>query len=427
MSSWTLPSSPIRIGDDRLSDPDRRSLLIAIGLALAFVLLTRWPVARSLPMEPDEFIFVGDAAVRWFPTHHTLFKTLGRLSGLVMGDAYRGFVALDMISSALALVSLWWWLRAVVSPRTAAAGTLLLGVGPDFWGYGAMAGNYTAIVLVGSFLMGVAIRGHRRPESWQPIAAAAVLALGTGYRTDLGLLWMPVFLVILWQHRWKPAMVAGLGFAAINLAWAGAMLHEVGGWTRYVEETSAFAHSAGTLNSYWHLGVVDGPLRYSVKLAMALVWTLGPALLFVPRGLWRLRRARVGAIPRHPGRPQRPARPRDPPPAPLRRRRLLLPLRPGPDGDGRARRRPGRCRDESRAAARLRPLVVPAPRAGRRPGRALPVLSDGLLGPRLAGGLRPLVLPAHPPRPESADAAAVAVGLADGQFEGAAAPAAVTE
>lgn len=294
MSSWTMPAPRLRTVDDGLSDPDRRSVLIATGLALAFVLLTRWPVARSLPMEPDEFSFVEEAAVHWFPMHHTLFKTMGRVMAIVTGDAYRGFVTLDMVSSALALVSLWWWLRAVVSPRTAAAGTLLLGVGPDFWGYGAMAGNYTAIVLVGSFLMGVAIRGHRRPESWQPIAAAAVLALGTGYRTDLGLLWMPVFLVILWQHRWKPAMLAGLSFAAINLAWAGAMLVEVGGWDRYVEATSAFAHSAGTLNSYWHLGLVDGPMRYAVKLAMALVWTLGPALLFVPRGVLRLRRIESG-------------------------------------------------------------------------------------------------------------------------------------
>ena len=48
------------------------------------------------------------------------------------------------------------------------------------------------------------------------------------------------------------------------------------------------------LNSVWNLGVVDAPVRYAVKLGMALLWTLGPCLLFVPRGVLRLRQTRSG-------------------------------------------------------------------------------------------------------------------------------------
>jgi hypothetical protein len=48
------------------------------------------------------------------------------------------------------------WLRAIVPPVLAAGATLVLGVGPVFWSYGAMVGNYTAIVLVGSLLLGIA-------------------------------------------------------------------------------------------------------------------------------------------------------------------------------------------------------------------------------------------------------------------------------
>ena len=44
------------------------------------------------------------------------------------------------------------------------------------------------------------------------------------------------------------------------------------------------------MNSVWNLGLVDAPARYAVKLGMALVWTLGPALVFVPRGMCRLGR-----------------------------------------------------------------------------------------------------------------------------------------
>jgi hypothetical protein len=123
-----------------------------------------------------------------------------------------------------------------------------------------------------------------------------MLALGTGYRADIGLLWLPVFILILWQHRWQPALLAGLAFVALNLVWAGAMLAEVGGWSRYRESTSQFAHSAGALNSFLHLGFLDGPVRYTVKLGMALTWTLGPALLFVPRGIARLRSVESGGF-----------------------------------------------------------------------------------------------------------------------------------
>jgi len=152
-----------------------------------------------------------------------------------------------------------------------------------------MAGNYTAILAVGGFLLGVACRTWTSPRSWHPTAAAVVLALGTGYRQDIGTFWLPVLLVIFWKHRWRPAVLAGLLFTVLNLAWLLAMLHDVLGWSRYHARTTDFAYHAGYLNSVWNLGLVDAPLRYAVKLSMALVWTLGPCFLFVPRGIRRLR------------------------------------------------------------------------------------------------------------------------------------------
>lgn len=256
--------------------------------ALAFVVVTRWPVARTTPIDSDEFILTRIVGGSWFAPHHTLFITCGRLAGLLAGDRYVGFVWLDMLTSALALAAVWWWLRALVRPATAGASALLLGLAPLFWSYGAIAGNYTAIVAVGSFLLGVAARTWTDPRPWQPYASAVALALGTGYRHDLGTLWLPVFLVIVWRHRWTRAAKALALFTALNLTWIGLMLHDVGGWSRYREQTAEFAREAGYMNSVWNLGFVDAPLRYGVKLSMALLWTFGPALVFAPRGLFRL-------------------------------------------------------------------------------------------------------------------------------------------
>jgi hypothetical protein len=292
----TIPAdraSPAEISETP-TDPSGGAILKALVIALALVLLTRLPVARHRPVESDEFGFLEQVRAHWFPMHHTIFMTLGRSIGLLAGDAYRGFVILDMAMSAVALTAAWWWLRALVSPATAAAGAALLGCAPVFWGYGAMAGNYTAIVAVGSFLLGVACRTLRRPAAWHPLAAAVILALGTGYRQDIGTFWLPVFLVVLCRHRWRRAALAGAVFTAINLAWLLAMLDDVGGWTKYRVASAEFAHNAGYLNSVWNLGLVDAPLRYAVKLSMALLWTLGPCMIFVPRGVCRILRMSDG-------------------------------------------------------------------------------------------------------------------------------------
>jgi hypothetical protein len=282
-----LPISP-RFASDEPREPGRGTIYLATAIAFVFVVATRWPVARTGPIDSDEFGFLAQSAAYWFPMHHTLFMSAARVLGLVCGDAYRGFIILDIITSAGAVVSVWWMLRAFVAPVTAAAAAIMLAVGPVFWSYGGIAANYTAIVLVGSLLLGVAYRGRSNPRRWHPFAAGLVLAAGAGYRPDIGTFWLPVFAVILWQHRWERAIAAGLLFTVANLAWLLPMLHDAGGWARYRAASAEFAHSAGYLNSVWNLGIVDGPVRYSVKIVMALVWTLGPALLLVPRGMWRL-------------------------------------------------------------------------------------------------------------------------------------------
>lgn len=262
--------------------PSRCEWLVACLGAASLTFITRWPLRRLGPMESDEFGFLQIVERYFFPPHHTLFLAMGRTIGRIVGDPYDGFILLDIATSAAALVMLWWWLRAVVAPDRAAWVILLPAFGPIFWSYGCLAGNYTAIVAVGSLLLGVAWRG---PNCRNLAIATVVLAFGTGYRQDIGTLWLPVYLFILWQNRWRPALVAGLAFTVLNLMWLGAMLASVGGFAKYKSLTAEFAYSAGYLNSYFNLGFLDGPLRYTLKIVMALVGTLGLGLLYVPSGL----------------------------------------------------------------------------------------------------------------------------------------------
>ena len=276
-----------RTGEPSIVEPTGTEALVALGASLAFVLATRLPVARPSAWESDEVGYLVMIQEAHFPKFHTLFLAAAHAIGKLIDDPYRGFIALDCVVSAGALAASWWWLRSLVGPRTAAATALALGCGPVFWAYGAMAGNYTMIPLVGSLLLGIAHRGRQSPRAWHPWAASAALAVGAGYRQDIGTFWLPIYVVILWRHRWSRSLWSLLLFVALNLAWFLPMLHDAGGWHAYRAESGKFAYSAGYMNSAAKLGWIDAPLRYGVKESMALAWTLGPGLLLVPRGIWR--------------------------------------------------------------------------------------------------------------------------------------------
>ncbi len=121
-------------------------------------------MARTGPIDSDEFGFLAQTASHWFPMHHTLFMTAAACWGSSVATL------IEASSSSTSSRARRGRERVVDAPRswstpaTAAAAAIMLGVGPVFWGYGAMAGNYTAIVLVGSFLLGIAYRGRSQSE-----------------------------------------------------------------------------------------------------------------------------------------------------------------------------------------------------------------------------------------------------------------------
>ena len=65
----------------RPTDPTFLAVVSALVMSLVLVFVTRLPVARPWPMETDEFGFLDQIRVHWFPMHHTLFMTAGRLLG----------------------------------------------------------------------------------------------------------------------------------------------------------------------------------------------------------------------------------------------------------------------------------------------------------------------------------------------------------
>ena len=200
------------------------------------------------------------------------------------------------------------------------------------------------------------------------------------------------------------------------------MLHDVGGWARYRAVSAEFAHNAGYLNSVWNLGLVDAPVRYGVKLGMALLWTLGPCLLFVPRGMSQDRASRGRPLPRVPARPQ------CPPPlgshllvhfgvpgyafhyVPALLALAVLGIGHGDFGDE-SPDRPGLLAQFRQPSGRLATI-------GLLMAGVFRLLPHRLRSARLARELRPVVRTAHEDRAADADARPPARELEDGQLAG---------
>ena len=72
------------------------AVVIALAMSLVLVFLTRLPVARPWAMETDEFGFLDQIRVHWFPMHHTLFLAAGRLLGMLKDETYRNVAVWKM-------------------------------------------------------------------------------------------------------------------------------------------------------------------------------------------------------------------------------------------------------------------------------------------------------------------------------------------
>src|SRR5215212_9877965 len=114
MATGTLAREPGPVPGEATEATKTGAVLLALAAALAFVVLTRGPVLRAGPLDSDEFGFLESIRTSWMPMGHTLFLATARMLGMALGDAYGGFLLLDMLVSALALVAVWWWLRALV-------------------------------------------------------------------------------------------------------------------------------------------------------------------------------------------------------------------------------------------------------------------------------------------------------------------------
>lgn len=283
----------------------RRTLLIAAGLLLV-VLLSRAPFAAQTLWAHDSVLY-ANAMERGFhvddnlrdqrphPPGYILYvaaASAARAAGLGSNGA---LVAVSAMASALAAAAIFLLARRRTRAGVAILTAAAYAANPFVWQYSEIAYPY-AVLALGSLAVGACCLAARGRGLGRGIAASLAFGIAGGFRQDLLLLLLPLWL---WSvaplGRWAILAAASLVLASLvwlvpTVALSGGVAHYVGA----VQGQAAFVSRAYSV-------AAQGVPAFATNLA-ATSWALGWGLLvmaplalvaaaILARRGWRARRS----------------------------------------------------------------------------------------------------------------------------------------
>jgi len=214
-------------------------------VAFAFALLT---IATRLPFRSHR-VFNWDAvnfvlALRDYdvrlhhpqPPGYPVFVAMGRVVQLVIPDANSALVAVAMLLSAGAVAALYLLGRTLFGRASGIVAALYLLVSVTFWTNGAVALAYPSLALFTTLVALFAWRCRqygRGVPLWLPLALSAAYAVGGGFRPDLLLFLLPLWVFGHWRLPLRTIVLSGICVIAIVLAWFVPTIALSGGWSGY--------------------------------------------------------------------------------------------------------------------------------------------------------------------------------------------------
>lgn len=217
----------------KLSDTKLVLLLFAITIA------TRIPFASTMLYHLDSVQYAlgidrYDVAVHQpHPPGYFLYVMLGKLVNTVTHDPNRAFVALSILFSGLAVITIFQLGRELFDRQTALFAALLALTSPNLWFHGEVAMNYVIEAFTSSaiaLLCWQVARG-REDRIW---LLAAVLALAGGIRQNTPVFLLPLVLYSVRNVPIKKITAAVLLCAGITLCWVIPMVLMTGGLNEYI-------------------------------------------------------------------------------------------------------------------------------------------------------------------------------------------------
>ena len=214
---------------------------IAGAFALATI-ATRLPFRSHRVFNWDAVNFVlalRDYDVRLHHPHppgYPVFVAMGRVAQLVIPDGNNALVAVAMLLSAGAVAALFLLGRELFGRTTGIIAALYLLFSVTFWTNGAVALAYPSLALFTTLVALFAWRCRRDGRTvplWTPLALSAAYAIGGGFRPDLLLFLLPLWVYAHWRLPLRTILLSGAVVCAIVLAWFIPTVALSGGWSGY--------------------------------------------------------------------------------------------------------------------------------------------------------------------------------------------------
>ena len=201
--------------------PFRSETLFSWDSANYAFALDKFNVAFHQPHPPGYPLYVASAR---------LFYSLGI-------DANMSYVLLSLIASGLAVLCLFILGWRLYGMQAAIVSALLLATSSNFWSHGEVAYPYAFLALFSTLVL-LLLTETKLGTRNLIVPAALVLGLGAGFRPDLLLFLLPVW-VYAWWGRSLRSLVGGIVvLLLVVLSWAIPMVQLTGGWDAYVKAST---------------------------------------------------------------------------------------------------------------------------------------------------------------------------------------------
>jgi hypothetical protein len=265
--------------------------IAAISLFL-FVLLTRIPFRSQILYHWDSINFA--AAIQKFdianesphPPGYILYVWLTRGVNLIFNDAQMTMVSISIVSSALAVVALYFLGKVMFGGKVGFAAALLLATSPIFWFYGEIALPHTLdtlLVIFSVWLLYLTMRGNDR----YLYPAVVVVALAGGLRPQTLVFLLPLVLFSLRKSGIRKILSAAVLGGIVCLMWFIPLINASGGFSAYMRIMGEFSDRFQESTSIFMGAGMAGVQRNGSKVVFYTLYGLSLTILpMIIYGTW---------------------------------------------------------------------------------------------------------------------------------------------
>lgn len=279
----------------------RRDRGIALAIA-ALVLLSRLPFATRLLWEWDSVLYARAlergfhvaadlAEQRPHPPGYPFYVGIASLFRAVLGDSNAALVAVSILASALAAGAIYVVARRFARAELAAFAALAFAADPLVWSLSDEAMPYLVLAL-GSVVLAGLFRDARADDG-KALGASVVFGIAAGFRADLLLLFLPLWLWVVLPRGPRVAVRCAAGLGAACALWLVPAALASGGPAAYLQAVLSQSASITAKSSVAAGGdVLSYNVRFTV-LALAEGVGLTGLVGLVPLSALGLRWART--------------------------------------------------------------------------------------------------------------------------------------